>query len=126
MNSAARALLVAATLLVAAWPSAAAASLPSCRATHWVSAWSAAPGGSVEADAADATLRMVVRPNTAGGQARVRLSNRFGSGPVTVSSVRLARRGTGAALVPGSSRSVLFGGTPGGPRSAEDRGGQEW
>src|SRR3712207_459146 len=118
MNSAARALLVAATLLVAAWPSAAAASLPSCRATHWVSAWNAAPGGGVEADVADATLRMVVRPNTAGEQARVRLSNRFGSGPVTFSRGRARARGTrasllpGASLVPGSSRAVLFGGAP--------------
>src|SRR3712207_9309026 len=94
MKPAARAgrpLVAAATLFVAAWPAAAAASLPSCRATHWVSAWSTAPAYGVEADAADATLRMIVRPNTAGERARVRLSNRFGSGPVTFSSVRVAR-----------------------------------
>src|SRR3712207_4756678 len=113
MKPAARAgrpLVAAATLFVAAWPAAAAASLPPCRAMHWVSAWSNAPAYRVEAHAADAKLRMIVRPNTAGERARVRLSNRFGSGPVSFSSVRLARRATGASLVPGSSRPVLFGG----------------
>jgi lysophospholipase L1-like esterase len=39
---------------------------------------------------------------------RVRLSNRFGSQPVTFGAVTLARRATGAALVPSTVRTLRF------------------
>jgi lysophospholipase L1-like esterase len=42
--------------------------------------------------------------------ARVRLTNRHGTAPVTFDAVRLARHGRGAAVVRGTSRPVTFGG----------------
>ena len=41
---------------------------------------------------------------------RVRLTNRYGTAPVTFDAVRLARRGSGAGVVADTSRPVTFGG----------------
>jgi len=90
--------------------SAAAAATPPCSTSHWVSGWSAPPGYATAADVGDATLRMGIRPNTGGGAGRLRLSNRYGSAPVTFSRVVVARRAEGAALVPGSARELRFDG----------------
>ncbi|WP_425865016.1 GDSL-type esterase/lipase family protein [Arthrobacter sp. TWP1-1] len=43
----------------------------------------------------DKTIRMVVRPNTAGNAQRVTLSNRFGTTPLVVGSATVAYQGTG-------------------------------
>jgi lysophospholipase L1-like esterase len=56
------------------------------------------------------TLRQIVRTSIGGDAARVRLSNRFGAAPVTVSGVRLARRAHGSTTVAGTDRAVTFGG----------------
>jgi lysophospholipase L1-like esterase len=53
---------------------------------------------------------MVVTPHAGGRVARVRLTNRYGTGPVTFDAMRLARRGGGAGVVAGTSRPVTFGG----------------
>ncbi len=53
---------------------------------------------------------MIIHPNFASRRVRLRLSNRFGKEPVSFSSVSLARRASGAAIVPGSARKLRFEG----------------
>ncbi|SDS03838.1 SGNH/GDSL hydrolase family protein [Actinopolymorpha singaporensis] len=91
------------------------------RAAHWTAAWAAAvhhpftlpewfgPNWSEEGFA-DQTVRQVVRVTTGGAQVRVRLSNRFGTAPLRVTGVTVARAGDGAAVRPGTLRPVTFGG----------------
>jgi lysophospholipase L1-like esterase len=56
------------------------------------------------------TVRMIVRTSIGGRRARVKLSNAFGSTPVLVGAAHLAKRGTGAAIVPGTDRALTFAG----------------
>ncbi len=64
-----------------------------------------ARGGS-----SDRTLRIILTPHVASIALRIHLSNRFGSQPVTFDRVSVARRQAGAALTPGTSVPVTFGG----------------
>ena len=82
----------------------------------WVGTWSAsqqiteprnmppAPGlrGS--------TLRQVVHASLGGRRIRVRFSNEFGDGPVTVGAASVASSGGGSTIVSGSGRELTFGG----------------
>ncbi len=104
----AAALLVAGALIVPA--PAAAARAPRCKGSHWVTTLATAPAFSIGGFNRE-TIRLTVTPHMGGRRFRVRLSNRWGLVPVTFSSVRLARRAGGAALVPGTSRRVTFGGS---------------
>jgi lysophospholipase L1-like esterase len=77
----------------------------------WVAAWQASPQAVPPAQPlAGRTLRMIVRPQVTGSQVRVRLSNRFGSVPLPLGTVSVARAATGAALVPGTVAPVTFAG----------------
>jgi lysophospholipase L1-like esterase len=76
---------------------------------HWVATWGAAmdsPGPRLS----DQTVRQVVRVSVGGSAVRVRLSNLFGAGPVTLGPVRVALRAEGSATVPGSDRVAAFEG----------------
>jgi lysophospholipase L1-like esterase len=53
---------------------------------------------------------MIVAPHVGGSTLRVHLSNRFGLLPVTLGPATVGVRDSGAALVPGSERSVTFAG----------------
>jgi lysophospholipase L1-like esterase len=53
-------------------------------------------------------LRLVLTPRRSGNVARVRLSNRFGTQPITFGSVYIGEPRDGAGLVPGSNRRVRF------------------
>lgn len=78
---------------------------------HWVAAWAAAmdsPGPALPAQ----TLRQIVRPSIAGSSVRIRLSNLFGTAPLTLGAVHLARRADGSAIQPASDHVVTFGGKP--------------
>jgi lysophospholipase L1-like esterase len=59
--------------------------------------------------ASDQTFRLIVRPDIWGTQARIRLSNAFGSKPVTFDSVTIGLQQSGSALLPGTNRPVSFG-----------------
>lgn len=92
-------------------------SLPACPAGRWIESWYAAPSDADSVgDArfkpfvhgADQTLRVIITPHYGGSLVRVRLSNLFGSSPVTIKDVAIAHSAGGAALIPGSSRFVLF------------------
>lgn len=87
----------------------------------WVASWTASPmaatpsalAGADDFSAAgftDATVRNIVWASVGGRAVRVRLSNRFGTTPVTFDEVDLGLAGSGAALVAGTSRRVTFGG----------------
>ncbi len=96
----------------------------------WVAAWTGSvqgpyPTGNASAQpdqkfafpdpaagARDQTLRMMVRPDIWGRQARIRLSNAFGTKPVTFDGVYVGLQLGSAALVRGSNRPVMFGGKP--------------
>ena len=60
----------------------------------------------------DQTLRMVVHPSIGGDVWRVKLSNRFGTQPVTFGPVTAALQQSGATIVPGTSRQLTFDGQP--------------
>lgn len=68
----------------------------------------AAPPASLQAS--NQTLRQVVRTSVRGDRVRVVLSNVFGTLPITIGSAHVALRDRGAAIVPGSDRTLLFGG----------------
>ncbi|MGY2048013.1 GDSL-type esterase/lipase family protein [Methylobacterium sp. JK268] len=62
------------------------------------------------AGARDQTFRLVLRPSLWGPRLRLRLSNAFGTRPVTFDGVHVGLQRGSAALVPGTNRPVLFAG----------------
>ena len=70
------------------------------------------PSPDPAAGARDQTFRLIVRPDLWGRQARIRLSNAFGTKPVTFDGVYVGLQWGSAALVRGSNRPVTFGGKP--------------
>jgi lysophospholipase L1-like esterase len=66
---------------------------------------------NASAGARDQTLRMIVRPDLWGSSARVRLTNAFGTRPVTIEDVYVGLQMSGAALVPGSNQRATFAGS---------------
>jgi lysophospholipase L1-like esterase len=81
-----------------------------CPSSHWVSAWTASPTYPSNSGFAGQTLRMIVVPHLGGDRLRVRLSNRSGRRAVTFDAVTVGLRDDRAGVVPGSMRSVTFGG----------------
>lgn len=56
------------------------------------------------------TLRLIVHPSVGGRRWRLRLTNLFGTRPVTFGRVRVAVQGVAATTVRGSSRALTFSG----------------
>ena len=95
---------------------------------HWVASWVASAHGpypvgnpsaqpdqkfafpSPAAGANDQTFRLIVRPGLWGRQMRLRLTNVFGTKPVTFEGVHVGLQMGGPALVKGTNRAVSFGG----------------
>ena len=85
-------------------------------AVHWVGTWSTAmhqpsPGPPMLTNSgfANLTLRQIVHTSIGGRGVRVRLST-FGADAVVVGAARIALRGRGAAIVPGTDRALTFAG----------------
>ncbi|HEX6522197.1 MAG TPA: SGNH/GDSL hydrolase family protein [Streptosporangiaceae bacterium] len=94
--------------------SSAASPVPS---SGWVASWAASPmaptaliSAQAEAGFTDQTVRNVVYTSVGGDAFRVRVSNAFGTSPLTVGAVSVGLVLTGAQLVPGSAHAVTFGG----------------
>jgi hypothetical protein len=88
----------------------------------WVAAWSAAaqavpppadaPSFNRAPDTAGRTVRQVIYPTLSGTSARVRLTNAFGVGPITLHALTIGESGRGAELVAGTVHTFTFGGKP--------------
>ena len=105
-------LIVALLAALAAIAPGASVAGPACRGSHWVGAWATSPSNAASSTFVDQSLRLIVTPTLGGRRLRVRLANRLGTGGVTFSSAFVARRRAGAALVPGTSHRLRFGGRP--------------
>jgi len=122
--------VVALVWLFAAPGAATAAPLPRCSDQAWLGAWAAPPSdasrGTDTVDSfdleqydqslnpksvvRDETTRAILTPTFGGSTTRVRLSNRFGTVPVTFAHATIARRATEAALVPDTAAPLTFNG----------------
>jgi lysophospholipase L1-like esterase len=60
--------------------------------------------------ASDQSFRLIVRPDIWGKQARIRLSNAFGTKPVTFDGISVGLQQSGSAILAGTNRPVTFGG----------------
>jgi lysophospholipase L1-like esterase len=78
----------------------------------WRTAWSSAPDSAGPALPAQ-TLRQVVRTSTQGTRVRIRLSNLFGTQPLTVGAAHVGLSAGAARVTAGSDRPLRFGGRPG-------------
>ncbi len=83
--------------------------ISAAHSTHWVGAWYAAPSRMLKADLSGRTLRQIVHLHAGGEQLRLRLSNRYGDGPVTLSSISVGQALQGPIVIPGE-RAVCFAG----------------
>ncbi|MGH9609265.1 MAG: SGNH/GDSL hydrolase family protein [Bryobacteraceae bacterium] len=89
-------------------------------ATHWVGSWAASqqlvePQNSLApADLRDATLRQIVHLSIGGSELRVHLSNAFGTAPLRIDSVHIARAPSPAAdrIDPNTDQALTFEGKP--------------
>ena len=93
-------------------------------AAGWVGTWAAAvqPG---DASFEKRTLRQIVHTSIGGTSARIRLSNRYGTSPLTVRNAHVARHTRGSGVAAGTDRPVTFGGAatvpiPAGGAAASD------
>ncbi|HUO23520.1 MAG TPA: SGNH/GDSL hydrolase family protein [Caulobacteraceae bacterium] len=77
----------------------------------WIGSWAAAPYAVGRGEPfAGRTLRQVVRLSAGGSQVRLRLSNEFGSSPLTVGAAHVALADADGAVLPGTDRTVTFSG----------------
>ncbi|MBO0817200.1 MAG: SGNH/GDSL hydrolase family protein, partial [Actinobacteria bacterium] len=85
-------------------------------ASRWFATWAASPMAPSPAALtrasgfADQTIREIVWASAGGQEARVHLSNTFGTQPVTFNRVGIAVSAKGPALARGTSHRVRFGG----------------
>nr|WP_315588565.1 SGNH/GDSL hydrolase family protein [Sphingomonas psychrotolerans] len=85
---------------------------------HWVASWATSqmiPTGENVApaeDLTDATIRQIIRVTIGGQKLRVRLSNAFGTAPLTIDAagVALSADNTSSRILPASARVLRFGG----------------
>ena len=76
---------------------------------HWVGTWSAVPDAAGPALKAQ-TVRQVIRTSIGGSSLRVRFSNLYGDGPVTMGPVHVALQTSGSSIRPDSDHALTFGG----------------
>ena len=97
-------------------------------AQQWTASWTASAHGpypignptgqlelkyafpAPEQGAKDQTFRLIVRPDAWGQQTRIRLSNAFGTQPVTFDAAYVGLQESGSAIVAGTNRPALFKG----------------
>src|SRR3981189_436017 len=97
-------------------------------AQQWAASWTASVHGpypvgnpsaqpelkyafpSIQQGARNQSFRMIVRPDVWGPQTRIRLSNAFGTKPVTFADAFIGLQESGAVILKGPNQAVLFGG----------------
>src|SRR5262245_51251176 len=94
---------------------------------EWVASWTAAPhapigtqGPFAAASYENVTLTQILRVTEGGRQLRVRFSNRYGQAPLEIGAARIVQIDANNAEIPGTARTLAFGGQPGAviPRGA--------
>jgi lysophospholipase L1-like esterase len=78
-------------------------------AQRWVVAWGS-PGAWGYGTATDVTARQTVQLSAGGSALRVRISNAFGTAPLSIGAATVALQAAGAAAVAGSVRPLTFAG----------------
>ncbi len=79
---------------------------------NWVATWTTANVSGDEAPGySSRTLREIVHTTIGGSAVRLRLANTFGSRPLRLEGVSIGVQKDGAGLLPGSNRTVTFGGS---------------
>ena len=102
----------------------------SAHAQHWGTVWTGAdqgpyPSGHPAAEPSldfafphpetgshDQSFRLIIKPDLFGRQMRFRFSNAFGNQPITFDTAFVGLQMSGAAIVPGTNRPLLFAGKP--------------
>lgn len=79
---------------------------------RWVTAWGSAHRALGSDMVTNATVRMIARVTIPGDAVRIRLSNVYGTEPMTVGGASVGLRSRAGALVVGSARPVTFSGSP--------------
>lgn len=117
MSIIARTLIPAAALLAAVAPAKA----------EWVASWTASPhpplgseGPFAAAEYENVTISQVLRLSEGGSALRVHFTNRYGDRPLHIGAARIVVLDDAGEEVPGTSRTLTFGGLPGAvvPRGA--------
>jgi len=94
---------------------------------EWVASWTASPhaplgteGWMAAASYENVTISQVLRITEGGTRVRVRFSNRYGPAPLEIGAARIVQIDEQNREVPGTSRTLSFGGEPGAviPRGA--------
>jgi len=86
--------------------------------SHWVGTWACAPQTTEQANLPPSpglsgnTLRQMIHVSIGGTQLRLRLSNEYGTSPVTMSSVHVAVSKGGGAIDAATDKALSFGGSP--------------
>jgi lysophospholipase L1-like esterase len=86
----------------------------------WVASWTASPhaplgttGPFAAASYDNVTLSQILRVSEGGERVRVRFSNRYGTGPLTIGAARVVRIDDAGKEIAGSSQMLTFGGEAG-------------
>jgi lysophospholipase L1-like esterase len=80
-------------------------------AQTWTGSWAAAPvAASGSTDGTGKVYRDIVHLSLGGKALRLKLSNEFGTGPLTISGVHVAMSAGSGVIMAGSDHAVLFGG----------------
>ena len=84
---------------------------------QWVTAWSTAvhtplafPGMPPTASFENQTVRLVIRPTIGGQRIRILFTNELGNSPLAIGGAHIALLKENGTIVPGSDRSLTFGG----------------
>ena len=94
---------------------------------EWVASWTASPhaplgteGPFAAASYENVTISQILRISEGGGKVRVRFSNRYGPAPLEIGAARVVQIDEQNREVPGTARTLTFGGEPGAviPRGA--------
>ncbi|HTE42033.1 MAG TPA: SGNH/GDSL hydrolase family protein [Steroidobacteraceae bacterium] len=79
---------------------------------NWVGTWGTSQVTTIATGQAfnNQTLRLIVHPSLGGDRVRIRISNTFGTKPLSIGAASIALQESGASVVAGSSRPLTFGG----------------
>jgi lysophospholipase L1-like esterase len=91
--------------------------MPGAAQAKWVASWTAAPhaplgtqGPFAAASYENVTISQILRLSEGGDKLRVKLSNRYGPGPLRIGAARIVQIDDADKEVPGTARTLTFGG----------------